>query len=551
MTMRKTIYSLALLLCCGVLSAQNLNPVVEVTNTYETGTVNAEKPALGIAVPDSVLRFNLDFDYSSLDKPYSGSYEFRPYLVELRPQAPVSTERRFYLRAGAGYSMHPEVELVVTPVLKDNFRLNITADHESYFGFYKNIAAQGNYIVPDGGKWAGGDMGNRIGVDGVYGYGSGEMVFSAAYDNAYNSLPALNRGFYGFSLGAGVKNLQKDPSVYYDAVLQIRTGNHIQRLTGGDSDRFADTRFLLGGTIGIPIRDAMASVDASVIMDAMSVGSVTRLQATPHYAFDWEDGHFDLGVRLEGVFRSSASMLPSKSGIVFPAVHVDWRLMDDNLVLQASATGGNHFALPYELMEENRFLSFPLLMNRWDVSVERVRAMLGVRGNVSEVLGYDLQLGYARWKNARVSSFDLGGGALPYTFGYADLNLLFAEASLKFRLESWKIDAHGKYNYTKVTVTDVLGPAPFVADASVLYDWGGRIQAGVSAQMSSARKMRTDAGTMILPSWWDLGVYASYAWTRNFGFWVKGGNLLCQNIQRVPGICEKGLYFTAGIRLNF
>ena len=100
-------------------------------------------------------------------------------------------------------------------------------------------------------------------------------------------------------------------------------------------------------------------------------------------------------------------------------------------------------------------------------------------------------------------------------------------------------------------MVDVLGPAPFTSDASLLYDWGGRIQAGLSVQMASERRMRTADNTrLVLPSWWDLGVYASYAWTRNFGFWVKGGNLLCQNIQRVPGICEKGLFFTAGIRLN-
>lgn len=552
MKMRKTIYSIALLLCCSALSAQNLNPVVEVTNAYESGSANIEKPVLGIEVPDSVMKFKLDFDYSSLETPYSGSYEFRPYLVELRPQAPLPTQNRFYLRAGAGYSLHPEVELVVTPVLKDNFTLNIFADHNSYFGSYKIIAPQGGRICPNGEKWAGADMGNRIGADGVYSYGSGEMNFSMSYDHAYNSLPALNRGFYGFSVGAGVKNLQRDPAVYYDANLQIRTGTHVQRWAAGGRERFADTRFLLDGTIGFPIRDSRAFLDAAVLMDAMSVGSVTCLRATPRYVFDWEDVHFDLGVRIEGTFRSRAELLPSKGGVIFPAVRIAWRLMDDMLVLQGSATGGNRYALPYELMDESRFLALPLLQDKWDVSVERVRAMAGVRGSLSDIFGYDLQLGYANWKNARFASFNAGGGDVPYTLGYADLNMLFAELWLKLKLDSWKFNAHAKYSHVKVNVVDVLGPAPFTFDASALYDWGGRIQAGLSVQMASERRMRTSEGTpLVLPSWWDLGVYASYAWTRNLGFWIKGGNLLCQNIQRVPGISEKGLFFTAGIRLNF
>ena len=377
------------------------------------------------------------------------------------------------------------------------------------------------------------------------------MNFAMAYENAYNALPALNRGFYGFALGAGVKNLQKDPAFYYDATLQVRTGNHIQRWTGGDKDRFADTRFLFGGSFGVPVRDARALVDASVIMDAMSVGSVTRLKAVPHYVFDWEDAHFDLGVSVEGTFRSNKALLPSNAGIIFPAVHASLRLLDDTLVLQGSATGGNHYALPYDLLDENRFLAMPLLMGKWDVSVERVRAMLGVRGNVEDVFSYDLQAGYARWKNARTTGFDLSGGDLPYTFGYADLNLFFAELWLKLRLDSWKMDLHGKYNKADVKDYNVMGPANFVSDGSVLYDWGGRIQAGVTFEMSSARKMRTAEGMLVLPAWWDLGVCASYAWTRNFGFWIRGGNLLCQPIQRIPGISEKGLFFTGGIRLNF
>ena len=67
--------------------AQNLNPTVEVTNAYAREASGIEKPSQLRDVPDSVLRFNLDFDYAVNETPYRGAYEFKPYLVQLRPQA--------------------------------------------------------------------------------------------------------------------------------------------------------------------------------------------------------------------------------------------------------------------------------------------------------------------------------------------------------------------------------------------------------------------------------------------------------------------------------
>jgi hypothetical protein len=54
-----------------------------------------------------------------------------------------------------------------------------------------------------------------------------------------------------------------------------------------------------------------------------------------------------------------------------------------------------------------------------------------------------------------------------------------------------------------------------------------------------------------IPGWVDLGLFAEYRFTHNFGFWAKGGNLLDQVVQRTPLVAEAGMYFTAGIVLNF
>ena len=69
-------------------SAQNLDPTVEVSRDYEGKLLVVHKPILEMAVPDSVYRFDLDFDYSVTDTPYKGAYEFVPYSVDmtLEPQ---------------------------------------------------------------------------------------------------------------------------------------------------------------------------------------------------------------------------------------------------------------------------------------------------------------------------------------------------------------------------------------------------------------------------------------------------------------------------------
>ena len=120
----KKIFISAVLLVMGTGAfAQNLNPTVEVTNAYVREASGIEKPSQLREVPDSVLRFNLDFDYAVNETPYRGAYEFKPYLVQLRPQARPSQEGTLLLEAGVGYTLHPELNVVYTPVKTRNLEL--------------------------------------------------------------------------------------------------------------------------------------------------------------------------------------------------------------------------------------------------------------------------------------------------------------------------------------------------------------------------------------------------------------------------------------------
>ena len=150
--MKKILILSALLLAGAALRAQNLNPVVEVTNAYAREATGIEKPSQLMDLPDSIYKFNLSFDYSVTNPTYKGAYEFHPYLVQMKPGARLSPEQKFYLRAGAGYSLHPELDLVWNPVRKENFRMNLYATHQSYVGKYRMLTMPDPDFTWDGGS---------------------------------------------------------------------------------------------------------------------------------------------------------------------------------------------------------------------------------------------------------------------------------------------------------------------------------------------------------------------------------------------------------------
>ena len=66
--MKKIIISIsALFAFAAALMGQNLDPTVEVSRVYEGKLVDVHKPAIEMAVPDTMYKFDLGFDYWVLD----------------------------------------------------------------------------------------------------------------------------------------------------------------------------------------------------------------------------------------------------------------------------------------------------------------------------------------------------------------------------------------------------------------------------------------------------------------------------------------------------
>ena len=130
--MRRYIFIASALLACAVASAQNLNPTVQVTNDYEGKLMEVNKQNVAMAIPDSLLKFDWNFNYSVFDNPYRGAYEFKPYRIDMKPDPTRRDNGVFYLRAGAGFTLHPEVQAVFTPATKGRFGISVYDDFKGY-----------------------------------------------------------------------------------------------------------------------------------------------------------------------------------------------------------------------------------------------------------------------------------------------------------------------------------------------------------------------------------------------------------------------------------
>ena len=588
--MRQHILATALAAAVTALAyGQNLNPTVEVTNAYQGGASSIAKPAQQMAVPDSVTRFNLDFDYSVFEKPYQGAYEFTPYYVQLKPTPKPSTTEKFYLRAGAGFTLHPELDLVWTPLQKEKYRMSLYATHQSYFGRYHDFAlgAPQDGIIPvvkSGGKMNGYLADTKAGIDGTFNWDGGLVTLDLGFRNRMADDAYHYQKMSGLEAKARVRSLPSDePHLLYDAAIDYS-------LLGGDLSSFSriakdfrESKFDLVGEFG-PVLDADRRILVGVNLDLARymgdfAGYTGRMAVTPKYQFNLDRWRFSLGAKLSWLIYSEDFNLwtkdfQHKSGFIFPDVHIDFHAVDDRLVLQTSATGGDRFNTL-----SGQFFSHPFSYDAlYGHSVERVRAMIGARGNFAGRFRYDLQGGYARWTYAPVegmASYHISvvdpNPSDTFTTGLTEIlvlrpslvekgfNLLFVDFDYGWKSESVTVDGKLSYRHTNIADSAAFGPAAFTGFIRPAYNYGTRMKGGLDIAWSTGRKAsvtipnETGEVTKVyrVPGWVDLGVFAEYRFTHRFGFWAKGGNLLDQVVQRTPLHAEAGMYFTAGIVLNF
>lgn len=531
-------------------AAQNLNPTVEVTNTYKREASGIDKPDQLLPLPDSVTRFNYDFDYTVRSTPYRGSYDFKPYNVQLKPIARPGTESTLFAKLGAGLGFHPEAQVVWTPVAGSSMHMNVYGGFNGYFGKYRDIqynTASG--LFTDSGNNTDGwhDRVATAGADFRLDWDGGTFRTNVRYTGIAGSDAWADVKNNGISADAGVSGTVGQRFRYYVSEHLNYTGN----------PALIQLHSVTDVTLGLPIHRSFASLGlhSQVINhdDGAANGFAGSFAVTPACAV-YEGGLMvSAGLKVGFIVRDDDTFCPYKGGVLFPDIKVSYAVIEDTFVLQGAVSGGNIINTYEDLLSRNHFMAG--FAYAPDISVERINVMLGARGNVKERLQYNFKAGYRRYENA--ASWGYSAAAAGYTplVGYmSPLNTLYAGSEIAWKSDHLDIHGNIRYQYTftpsisTAVQANLFSPPAFAVDFRAAYLlFGGRLVPAVTMDSMSERV----SANAKLPGYVDLGFETQFGINRFWGAFIKIGNLLNQSVQRVPFHAEKGIYFTIGASLIF
>ena len=539
--MKKIIVYVAAVLLSAAMQAQSLDPTVEVSREYEGKLIEVRKPVIEMAVPDTVYRFDLDFDYSVFDSPYRGSQEFNPYMLDMRPESNLQRPSQFFMRAGAGYTLHPLFDILWSPALKGPFRVDVHGKHRSYLGGYRAIG--GNEAFD------GYDLLSKAGLDFGYDWKRAALDFGASYYGVAVKDPVRTRAYNAVDAYASLKSkLSGSENFMYDMALAYRYAD--------DSSHLKEHDFSFDASLG-PDFDGKGRVmfDLGVGLNTYSGALeevMTRFYLVPRYVYEKGIFHADLGLRL------SAAMVSGDFGrnqIIYPAVRLHLDVIPDAMRLYLNVGGGEELTSYSSLIDRNHHVDLAYGISSPSglmiPSVERVSGRFGLEGRISWFFSYNLRGGYVNHAYAPLdAAMPLADGRYVPYIGYSPYQKAFAALDWDLNFQSVRFDGTVEYTYAwGVQQPYLVLPAVLTADAQVLYNWRKRVYAGVDCIFSTARHGAD--GTFEVPWYADLGVYAEYAFNGNVSLWLRGGNLLNMEIQRNLLFAEKGVNVTAGISLKF
>ena len=551
-TMKQHILTLAAGLLCLNAAAQIFNPTVEVTNTFEGSYKGIEKPAQVMAVPDSVMRFDLTFDYSVSDNPYRGAYDFEPYMVNMKPQGSPLEKRRFFLRAGAGWTLHPELELVYAPQTRKGLDINLYARHNSYFGPYRSVGLdfEEKTLSFTDNSWEGYRSSTRAGVDGRYSWNRGVADFNVCYRNLMTKDNASQQSLNGGEASLSLRSTDPAQRFLYELGAKI-AADAITAPNKSGSDIRVDANGAVGVRIGKEA-SALLGFDVQYDVNTLTGSSTGAFAVIPQYRMVGERGVVRIGVKLSALMPDTRTeaLYKGRGQWIYPDVYLSYVVLPDLLVAFASATGGDRINSFSMLGARNSF--FPTEFGIVQNTVERFNIAAGLRAGIASRLQLSVKAGLAMASNevwdalASPTVSVLTRPAYVYVGGMR----AYAQADAYWVSDKIVAEAHATGTMaTAILPEDYIGLAPLMppllqGNARIAYIWKNRIQGGVSGAFSSGRSS-TD---WTLPGWIDLGVFAEMAVSRRFTVWARGGNLLNQAVYRVPTIAEKGPSVTAGVQ---
>ncbi len=593
----KEIYILiALIFSPLIISAQNFNPVVDVTNEYQAKQIKATKALMAMSVPDSLMDLNYHFDYSIFNNQYKGAYVFSPYVIDIKPLPRQNRQSQLYLKAGLSYHFKPLLSLVYSPRFKQrNFALNLYAFHNSSWARYRNVYpidnAKGLYNLF---TYSQNNRANAFPLNKVHFgyYSSTRLGFNSRYDTKKNiytadvayiglhSRDSSIRSLYnGLEARFGLVSREKYNSDFnYALSLLFNYGaDRIKNLHNPESryTSLSNTDLQLDFSLAKALRIKKSKIanyfKSFFVLDAYyalsrlePIYNKNALYFIPKYRLINDKWDINLGLKLSGIFTDTSTKQEQEAltagQIIYPDINISYRISKLNLNLYSSITGGDEMNTYWKYKKEH-FLyhpeinidDSPYIQN----SLTRADFRFGFKGSIFSRFSYNNYIGYKIKHNASLDLIRKFTGDY-YTYGhsYEDYNSFYIAGQYKAQFSSFIAEANIMYRNIDLSDKFVgFEPAAFTANMGLKYSIRNRIYLAMLLDCASSRYgyiqvSAKDRLKAYIPSYYDLSFNAEYKFTRKLSFWTSIDNILNQDIQRIPLYPDTGISFHLGICLN-
>lgn len=547
--MKRGVIIFAALFSGALLCAQNsnLNPTVQVTNTYESRIQNVDRQVMKVAVPDSLYKFDLNFNYTGFENPYKGNEEFNPFFTELDIAERTLKSKDLYLKAGAGYTLHPVLDAAYSFKPLGRFKAGVFAHHKSYYGdYYRACENQDNF--------KGYDAVTKVGFNARSDWDKLSLIAGVWYDGIHTQNNFRFKDTRNFNAASAalkvVSNYDADavPWKYeFTAGYSYGGNGFVYRSVKGFE---AEHSINVGGSGNFKIGNSLielaagCDVKTGIFTDRYN-GYAVNLTPRYYYVTD----KIDLGVGCDFLVSWGNNVQEVRNiaddpeyFALWPSVDFTWRAVPTYLDvfvksgLKGSLYGQGDIARDYRFLLEEQFC------------ITKTRTIdFGLKGDVCEKFSWKVKASY-EWLsnavNAAVTDLDNSYVMLVCDSAVHDFNF---GIDLRAKFGGFSLDGDVTYNlYLNPRNCRVVPPA-WIANLRLEYEFLNRAGIYVGAEYKSAYK----ADKYTVPDWINLYVGAEYKLTNRLKIFLDGRNLLNRQCQFIPMYAEKGVAITVGAVLNF
>lgn len=539
---------ISFLLAAGVASAQNsnLNPTIQVTNEYEGRINEFDKGIRKVSVPDSLYKFNLDFDYSGFENPYMGNSEFNPFYTDLELAPEALKFNKFHLKAGAGYTLHPELDMLWIINPEDRFKASIYANGDMYGGqyqYFKGLDAGYNAGFNGRVDWDNLSLLTKVGYKGV---SARSVLYSHNVDRSFNALSAKL-----------LLNSHYDPEKSawrYGAHFAYDMGaDHVYGVGAQPAEQCID----LGGFADFTLRKMAFRLGADYNFassfaprDDFEYFRGYNLALRPSFLLNTDRLEMSVGFVMMIMGTTGRAVHDANIGF-FPTLDLRWNAIPGYLDLFAKAdmTGSMYTDMESALEYRFRLPSYGAAMYRKSV------ISAGLHGNIADKVHYGLSGFYNRHNSMPFFYFGpYGPGDESSDNPIEDLMIAYApnlqsaggEAEIRVDLEKFSFGGNFRYDYWFGPSAKEVKLPDMHAGIYLKYNLMDRLFANVAASYTSAywTPYYQTKGFV------DVSLGFEYQVSDMLGFFIDGHNLAWQQREFIPCYAQKGGYFTAGIILN-